>query len=1229
MATAELSNRDSFGAHAASSAIRHDADPLATIWAAFASLRLTVVLLSLLTVLVFFGTLAQASHDVWYVVREGYFRVWFAWIEFQTLPALLSVFKPNKIELPGGFYFPGGYLIGAVMAVNLIAAHSMRYNVLARGARLSSALALLALGIAATWWVITYALSSPEAASVSPVFAERLWLLLRALFAGVALGLAYVLTLAWSHLRKPEWFALAAFDAVLLAAAAYLFAVPEWRINDAGMRIVWQLLQATAAGALLMASAWLLFGKRSGVVLLHIGIALFMAHEFYVGETNVEANMAIEEGETVNYAMDIRQSELAIIDRSDDETDRVTVIPDAMLMQAAAAPSGSAGRVISHPDLPVDVRIVDYFANSSIKPAEPSDDNKATLGAGQQIVAVELPNVSGVGSASDFPSAYVELLDKESGESLGTVMVTNLFDPYILSRSPRLVRMPGVPVEALGEQTVEFEDTPLAVALRFERVYKPYDVTLLDFEHEKYMGTGMAKSYASVIKLVDHEVDTELMAKTWMNNPLRYRGETFYQSGFNEVTGTGTVLQVVKNESWMLPYIACALVAVGMLVHFGQTLLRFLNRRLRELRQLQDENPTSTAVWYLRPEIIIPGIAALLAAGYLGSKFRVEEVVVDDMSVSDFATVPVLDEGRVKPIDTVARNLLQAMSSRQEAVIDVETEEKIPATQWLLDFVARKPDAMEAYIFRITNLEVIDTLSLDRRPGFYRYSFNEIDENIETLHEEVLATKDVEDEELTRFQRDVRQLWEQRRICIDLANSFDMVRFRGPETVLVDLATAAERALVMNAPEPIPPATADGHWLTLYESDLRDHCFKLKQEMGATLANTPPVVQSVVDRFGDHPVNDAYMQLAQVLESYRSGDARQYDTSLEEVYQAADEYEEQLNDSANAEFVGSLKTVEKLNMDRVRFEYLFNSTSPFYYCMVLYLIAMVLAAGAWLVWPQVLGRSAIAIIVVTLIVHTLAIAARMYISDRPPITNLYTTAICIGWAVVLFMLVLESIFKLGIGGFVAGAVGFATLLIAHNLGLDEDTFTVMQAVLDTQFWLATHVITINLGYATTMLAGCLGIVYVIAVHLLNLFDEKQTKQLAAMMYGSLCFAILFSFVGTVLGGLWADDSWGRFWGWDPKENGALMIVLWNAVALHARWGKMVGARGLALLTIVGNVVTAWSWFGVNQLGQGLHNYGFSDGLAANLFWFVVSQAVVLVVGLIPWHDTPAKGAKVG
>ena len=130
-------------------------------------------------------------------------------------------------------------------------------------------------------------------------------------------------------------------------------------------------------------------------------------------------------------------------------------------------------------------------------------------------------------------------------------------------------------------------------------------------------------------------------------------------------------------------------------------------------------------------------------------------------------------------------------------------------------------------------------------------------------------------------------------------------------------------------------------------------------------------------------------------------------------------------------------------------------------------------------------------------------------------------------------------------------------------------------------------------------------------------DRATADSLARMVYGIVCFATLFSFVGTVLGGIWADQSWGRFWGWDPKENGALIIVIWNALILHARWGGFVKQRGLMCLAVFGNIVTSWSWFGTNMLGIGLHSYGFTEAAFQALSVFVASQLVLIAIGNLP------------
>jgi ABC-type transport system involved in cytochrome c biogenesis permease subunit len=208
---------------------------------------------------------------------------------------------------------------------------------------------------------------------------------------------------------------------------------------------------------------------------------------------------------------------------------------------------------------------------------------------------------------------------------------------------------------------------------------------------------------------------------------------------------------------------------------------------------------------------------------------------------------------------------------------------------------------------------------------------------------------------------------------------------------------------------------------------------------------------------------------------------------------------------------------------------------------------------------------------------------------------------------------LEYFYRNAIGSAAAGLVGFGTLMIADRLHLNGDTLEMMRAVLDSNFWLATHVVVVASGYSATCLAGFLALIYVFRGMFTTTLNQATADALARMVYGIVCFATLFSFVGTILGGIWADQSWGRFWGWDPKENGALVIVIWNSIILHARWGGLVKQRGLMCIAVFGNIVTSWSWFGVNMLGVGLHSYGFTDAAFWTLVIFMLSQIAVIAL----------------
>ena len=302
---------------------------------------------------------------------------------------------------------------------------------------------------------------------------------------------------------------------------------------------------------------------------------------------------------------------------------------------------------------------------------------------------------------------------------------------------------------------------------------------------------------------------------------------------------------------------------------------------------------------------------------------------------------------------------------------------------------------------------------------------------------------------------------------------------------------------------------------------------------------------------------------------------------------------------------------------RASFEFLFNRLQPFSQSMTLYILAFLLACASWLAASNILRRSAFYVLLLALAIHTFGLVSRMYLQERPPVTNLYSSAIFIGWGAVIVALILERIFKDGIGAACAGAIGFVTLIIAHHLAGSGDTLEMLQAVLDTNIWLATHVVAITTGYSAMFLAGMLAIIYVVRGVFTRSLKKQTADSLARMTYGVVCFATLFSFVGTVLGGIWADQSWGRFWGWDPKENGAVLIVLWCAITLHARWGGFIRQRGLMIMALFGNIVTSFSWFGVNMLGVGLHSYGFMQKAFPWLVGFMISQLALMSVAAMP------------
>ena len=250
-------------------------------------------------------------------------------------------------------------------------------------------------------------------------------------------------------------------------------------------------------------------------------------------------------------------------------------------------------------------------------------------------------------------------------------------------------------------------------------------------------------------------------------------------------------------------------------------------------------------------------------------------------------------------------------------------------------------------------------------------------------------------------------------------------------------------------------------------------------------------------------------------------------------------------------------------------------------------------------------------LILGLVYHTYGIYLRMVIMGRPPVSTLYETVIFVGFTVVVFSVVIEYFRRDGLGLFIGSVSGAIFHYISFGYAADGDTLGMLVAVLNSNFWLATHVTTMTLGYGASLVAGFIGHLYLIQT-IREPHNKSGLKGIYNNMFGITLIALFFTLFGTILDGIWADQSWGRFWGWDPKENGALLIVLWQLMMVHMRLTGLAKPAGFALGMIMNNIIVVIAWFGVNLLNVGLHSYGFTSGVALNLALFTVLE---LITGL--------------
>ena len=325
-----------------------------------------------------------------------------------------------------------------------------------------------------------------------------------------------------------------------------------WQVPGTGFRVP-VFPGGLTVGVVLLANLIVAQGRRleaswrkSGLWLVHAGLILLFVGEFVSGARQVEMQLAVEEGQTVAFLESPRDLELAVTDVTDPARDEVHGISEALLARE---------KLIAVPGTPLSLRVASYYQNADLSPrAASAPASRATEGVGTSLVARELAPVSR-DDERDLRAVFIEPI--AGGRSYGTWLVSN----------------------ALGAaQSFIHEGRTYALSLRQRREYLPYSLTLKKFSHDVYPGTDIPKNFSSLVHLSNAARGEERDVLISMNQPLRYAGKAFYQASFGK-NDTLSILQVVENPGWLLPYISCVLVAAGLVLHFALSLGRSLRRR--------------------------------------------------------------------------------------------------------------------------------------------------------------------------------------------------------------------------------------------------------------------------------------------------------------------------------------------------------------------------------------------------------------------------------------------------------------------------------------------------------------------------------------------------------------------------------------------------------------------------------------------------------------------------
>jgi cytochrome c-type biogenesis protein CcsB len=512
--------------------------------------------------------------------------------------------------------------------------------------------------------------------------------------------------------------------------------------------------------------------------------------------------------------------------------------------------------------------------------------------------------------------------------------------------------------------------------------------------------------------------------------------------------------------------------------------------------------------------------------------------------------IAIQDGGRVKPLDTFARELAKRVTGAKP--FGFESVEGLDPVEWVLAMLSA-PDKWRAEpMIKVTHAGLREAAGLPKDKNLYSYDELSRDPGFLAAAQKV-HDKQAKDKEakLDPIEREVSALY---------------------ETLYVVSGVFSGESLRI-----IPhPTEAQGSWFTLKD----------------------------IESDEEEPVRRVKTLLAALVVSYRDGDRGNVETSAAAL-------QTRLEDLAPRTYP-SLKTL--------RLEVHYNAVKPYRLAWLLYVLSFLTLLASFALPLRTLNVAGISFAVAGFCCHLYGIVVRIMIAGRPPVTNMYESVVWVAFGAMLFALVFEAVYAARFFALCSTAVAALCLILADNVPILDGSIDPLVPVLRDNMWLTIHVLTITLGYAAFTLAMGLGHLN-LGLYFFAPGKAGLLKTLSLFLYRAIQVGTLFLATGTMLGGVWASYSWGRFWGWDPKETWALIALLGYLAILHARFTGWIADFGTAVGSLLGYLLVLMAWYGVNfVLGTGLHSYGFGSGGYVYVGGFVAFELLVIVGAVVRYRE---------